>query len=459
VSARSLAPSTRLTLIEPNYRECIASYFTSTLRANISVPSLATSWLRVTTTRSLPSADTGAPFPPPNTSHLDLVRSIWTLRDASPLSLSFRHVRGHQDDWVAVSCLDPLAQLNVGADALAKEHLRSLISHGHTTVHRPLAGEVWSCWLSSHKVIHDPHHIIPHHLGIRLAKEYLIQKQLFSPASFDLVDWTARQSATASLPDQLAMWAAKFLSGHCAVGRTMLRRKQWDHSNCPCCALPDETSRHVLLCSNPGARQVYSLGIASLRQWLEHMQTDPHITGCLCDTLLDASHRDFTFFASPGYTLAASDQTSIGTFCTSLGCVARSWLPIQAQYFQSIGSRRSTSRWCAQLARKLMEFSHSLWVHRNSVLHAQNEQGRTAALSALRSQVDFQFSLGTADLLAADQVYVTRFSPASLSALAIPDQERWLSAIRLAREHGRTLISSELSSMRRNMATFLGRDI
>ncbi len=162
------------------------------------------------------------------------------------------------------------------------------------------------------------------------------------------------------------------------------------------------------------------------------MQTDPHIIECFCDTLLDASHRDFTFFASPGFTSAATDQTSIGLFCTSLGCVASSWIPLQANYFKSIGSHRSTSRWCTQLARKLIKLTHSLWVHRNLVLHAQNEQGRTAALAALRTQIDFQFSLGTADLLAADQVYLTRFTPASLTALPLPDQERWLSAIQLA---------------------------
>jgi len=169
----------------------------------------------------------------------------------------------------------------------------------------------------------------------------------------------------------------------------MLCHKQWDHSNCPCCMLPDETSQHVLLCPNPGIRQAYSSGIASLHQWLERMYTDPHIIECFCDTLLDASHRDFTFFASPGYTSAAKDQASIGTFCTSLGCVACSWIPLQAQYLKSIGFRRSTSRWCAQLACKLIELTHSLWVHRNSVLHAQNEQGRTAACSALWTQVDF----------------------------------------------------------------------
>jgi len=368
-----------------------------------------------------------------------------------PLSITFCHVCSHQDDWVSVFCLDPLAQLNVGADSLAKEHLRLLISRGHKTVHWPLAGKVWSCWLSSQKVIHDPHHTIPHHLGIRSAKEYLIQKQLFSPLSLELVNWSARQSATASLPDQLAMWAAKFLSGHCAVGRTMLRHKQWDHSNCPCCALPDKTSQHVLLCTNPGVRQAYSSGIASLRQWLEHMQTDPHIIECFCATLLAAPHWDFTFFASPGYTSAAAEQASISTFCTALGCVANSWIPLQDKYFKSIGSRRSTSRWCTQLARKLIELTHSLWVHRNSVLHAQNEQGRTAARSALWTQVKFQFSLGTSNLLAADKVYIMRFSPASLTTLPIPNQERWLAAIQLAREHGRTSLSSELSSMHRNM--------
>ncbi len=238
----------------------------------------------------------------------------------------------------------------------------------------------------------------------------------------------------------------------------MLRRKQWDHSRCPCCAASDETTQHVLQCPNPGLRQVYDVGIASLRQWLTHMHTNPNISACFCDTLQDLSHCDFPFFAALGYTLAAQDQAAIGSFCTSMGCLALSWKPLQAQYLQSIGSLRSTSRWFAQFARKLLELSHSIWQYRNSVLHAQNEQGRAAALGPLQSQIDLQFSLGIRDLLPADQVYISWFSPISLRRLPLPDQERWLAAIQLAREHGRASLSSELSSMRRRMYAFLGRD-
>ncbi len=177
------------------------------------------------------------------------------------------------------------------------------------------------------------------------------------------------------------------------------------------------------------------------------ISTDPHIIKCFCDTLLDASHQDFTFFASPGYTSAAKDQASIGTFCTSLGCLACSWVPLQAQYLKSIGSCWFTSRWCSQFACKLVELTHSLWVHRNSVLHAQNEQGWTAALSVLWTQIELQFSLGTSDLLTTDHVYITHFSPTSLTTLPIPNQECWLAAIQLAREHGRASLLSELSLM------------
>ncbi len=396
--------------------------------------------------------------PPPDTSHLDLVRAIWVLRNASPLSLEFRHVRGHQDDLVAVSRLEPLAQLNVHADSLAKAHLYQLLRQDYATSTLPLAGETWSCWLGPTKVIYDPQRSLPHHLGLLAAKTFLIQKQLLSPESFKLVDWESRKSATASLPDQLSMWAAKFISGHCAVGRTMLRRKQWDHSNCPCCAAPDETTQHVLQCPDPGLRQMYGAGIASLRQWLTHMHTDPQISACFCDTLLDPSHRDFPFFAAPGYTLAAQDQAAIGSFCTLMGCLAHAWKPLQARYLQSIGSLQSTSCWFAQFACKLLEFSHTIWQYRNSVLHAQNEQGRAAALGHLQSQIDLQFSLGTRDLLPADQVYISQFSLPSLHRLPLPDQECWLAAIQLAREHGWASLSSELSSMRRRMYAFLGRD-
>jgi len=144
--------------------------------------------------------------PPPDTSHLDLVRAIWALRNTSPLSLEFRHVRGHQDDLVAVSRLDPLAQLNVHADTLVKAHLHQLIRQNYATSTLPLAGETWSCWIGPTKVIHDPHCSLQHHLGRHAAKTFLIQKQLLSTESFELVDWESCKTTTASLLDQLSMW-------------------------------------------------------------------------------------------------------------------------------------------------------------------------------------------------------------------------------------------------------------
>ncbi len=92
---------------------------------------------------------------------------------------------------VTVTHLEPLAQLNVRTDTLAKAHLQHLLCQGHVTSTLPLAGETWSCWLGLTKVIHDPQCSLPYHLGIQSAKAYLIQKQLFSPASFELVDWEA----------------------------------------------------------------------------------------------------------------------------------------------------------------------------------------------------------------------------------------------------------------------------
>jgi len=69
--------------------------------------------------------------PPPDNSHLDLIWAIWFLQNTLPLSLTFCHVHGHQDDLVMVTCLELLAQLNVGADMLAKAHLLHLLCQGH----------------------------------------------------------------------------------------------------------------------------------------------------------------------------------------------------------------------------------------------------------------------------------------------------------------------------------------
>ncbi len=53
----------------------------------------------------------------------DLLQAIHLLWACSPIQWKFRHVRGHQDDHMAISELDGWATLNVETDATAKKNI------------------------------------------------------------------------------------------------------------------------------------------------------------------------------------------------------------------------------------------------------------------------------------------------------------------------------------------------
>ena len=54
------------------------------------------------------------------------------------------------------------------------------------------------------------------------------------------------------------------------------------------------------------------------------------------------------------------------------GIFGSDWTTQQTKYFQTIGSRRSATRWAAQLAEQLIEIVFDMWNHQNEILHKQD---------------------------------------------------------------------------------------
>ena len=59
----------------------------------------------------------------------DLIHTIQKAIKALQLEVMGRHIKGHQDDHVDISQLDPWARLNISVDKAAKKRLHKIRSH------------------------------------------------------------------------------------------------------------------------------------------------------------------------------------------------------------------------------------------------------------------------------------------------------------------------------------------
>jgi hypothetical protein len=76
-------------------------------------------------------------------SNYDLLFATRTLWAHSPLTWTFKHIRGHQDDHLPQDKLDRWAKLNIEMDMKAKKHIPIA---RRSPRHYLLSAEPWSLW-------------------------------------------------------------------------------------------------------------------------------------------------------------------------------------------------------------------------------------------------------------------------------------------------------------------------
>jgi hypothetical protein len=180
-------------------------------------------------------------------------------------------VKGHQDDKKDISELDNWALLNIRCDHNAKEYRtqpnlvpRPNLRFRYEQCSLYLHGEKLSCF-------HIPSiyaRVFPDTMAYWKVKHGLSDDNIE-----EHIDWEALRRAAKRIPLGTRRWLTKHASGHCAVGRMELRRKHWDHSNCPRCGEPDETTLHILTCTDQRAKEQWQHLLCKLSVWMTKHHT------------------------------------------------------------------------------------------------------------------------------------------------------------------------------------------
>ncbi len=165
----------------------------------------------------------------------------------------------------------------------------------------------------------------------------------------------------------------------------------------------------------------------NLDLWLAEVDTHPSIHKCIISSLLSRTiTTSFTSNADEVCLSAVTDQDLIGWQNFVEGKIAKSWGDLQLAHLHEQFSKRMVDRWTSGLVSHMLEFTHGMWIHRNNVLHAVDEQGLPLRQAAeLESAIHAEFSKDTEGLVRHDY------------HSSIEDKmtySPWLRGIQLARE-------------------------
>jgi hypothetical protein len=116
--------------------------------------------------------------------------------------------------------------------------------------------------------------------------------------------------------------------------------------------------------------------------WLIEVDTHPWIQQCITESLLEQSlMASFVSHLDQVCHDAASEQDEIGWQNFVEGKISKSWGDLQLEYYHELHSKCSVDIWTSGLVSHLLEVTHGMWIHRNGVNHAVDEQGLPFCLS------------------------------------------------------------------------------
>ncbi len=380
----------------------------------------------------------------PQFDYLQVIRKNFT---ASPLNWKGRHVSGHQDKWKSHDELDWWEQTNVCMDLRAKSKmLRPSLSPSH----RISGQEGWSLWLHDHKYTSFDMNWIYTRACEGRVKAYWLRKGRLTDASSRLVAKDVLAAACQAESPGIRRWVTKHVTGVCGVGK-WLERWQWqNHSRCPRCDASGEDHRHVYQCPSRSARIAWQASMNDLRTWCEQHNTDPAMLEVMLSCLLAWGNGQALppYFGRDRLAAAYDDQRRIGWGCFLEGSIAHTWLPVQAAYLSSLGSRKTAKTWASGLVRQLWKVAFQMWQHRNTWQHDEaNPENRRQHLE-LDHQMESAFRQGTTSVLKEHQ-HLFLMTLADRQQLPLSEKVAWLEFVQLAQRRYRAHIGRQHETRRR----------
>lgn len=237
-----------------------------------------------------------------------------------------------------------------------------------------------------------------------------MQDALIDQADWDLlwnsIDWPTHGRSFKALPHGKQRWLTKHASGHCGVGRMLVRYKWQTHSDCPHCGQTDESTVHILQCGCQRATAQWTECLESFSTWMQKNYTDPVLEKWILLGLQQwrTSSPPTHVAAMPHIRQAIMDQDKLGWWQFLLGRITKSLIQAQSNYITRRHPRRHIATWSTKFYDQVWTISFTMWDHRNTALHGTElTPTKVLELAAFRAEIRAQFAMDPTTVLAKDK--------------------------------------------------------
>ena len=368
----------------------------------------------------------------PNAAHFDLISATRFLIRQIQSYVTWRHIKGHQDDNPHAE-LDMWAQYNIQMDLAAKEYWQHTMNSEPELRPNRIYGEVGVVWLNNTKIVNDLNKQLLSYLGSHQIVPYWERRFSWDQAWGNRINWKMLGHTHALVKRSRRIWVVKSTTGVCGVGKMMVLWRFSTDSTCPRCSLPEEDMTHVLRCPQVEATHAWTSKLKSFQTWLAQNYTSPTVVLAICDRLNTwRAGLPFTPL-SPNLTSTFQEvilaQDTMGWESFLYGFWILAWESVQAAYLISIKSKMTIKRWITSIIRKLWDIAWDMWDHRNQWLH-HKETGQLVV--QLHAEISDQYRMGFATLLRKEKA-LFKSSLVSLLRTSTANKQLWLQRIRSAR--------------------------
>jgi hypothetical protein len=140
---------------------------------------------------------------------------------------------------------------------------------------------------------------------------------------------------------------------------------------CPNCGAR-ETNAHLMRCPDEDRTRLLIKNVAELEKWMEtDGRTDPELIYWILKYLLMQNDKQFTqlgYVSKKMHTLVDS-QDKIGWRHFTEGYISSHFYNIQRFHLLMSSNYLNGADWTKQFISKILQLTHSQWIHRNISLH------------------------------------------------------------------------------------------
>jgi hypothetical protein len=326
------------------------------------------------------------------------------------MPLTYHHVYGHLDEGCSFDELTLPEQLNILADALAKDALKQAVA-ANKFISSEFPLENVRVYVDGSKVTSSVKSALYASWGRTAARELYQAKHIVSTYNFDLIYHEGRSLAVKSYPVMFRVYLAKRSSGSDANNRHLSRSTPGIANRCPCCRHKDESTAHITRCTDEGWIKIFRESADQLVTWLCETEMDSYLVSCISQYLDSRGKGSMIDLSSSDPSLSgfAMDHDTLGCDNFLEGRVSKKLVALQVGYISRVQSRWRPQTWCKFLIQHLLNITHRQWLYRNAKVHLRKLEGKTAAEhNTVISEVRHMMLIDPEDLLPQHRVLLER---------------------------------------------------